>query len=162
MRVSGKILNQIFLEVLINCTKHFDLSTSLTASCVARFMIRWECQLYFSGLVCLALSLDECLININYGLFSVAPRWLFRLTWHRVWLICSVKRCYYWTMIFLRKMAEFLFGGLVAVNFMVNIMVCYSWIGSFNVRILNNCKCVARWILCHYWLLREFFWLFRG
>ena len=38
-RVSGKILNQILLEVLMNCTKHFDFSTSLTAICVARFMI---------------------------------------------------------------------------------------------------------------------------
>ena len=38
-RVSGKILNQILLEVLMNCTKHFDLSNSLTASCVARFVI---------------------------------------------------------------------------------------------------------------------------
>ena len=37
--MSGKILNQILLEVLMNCTKHFDLSSSLTASCVARFMI---------------------------------------------------------------------------------------------------------------------------
>ena len=32
-RVSGKILNQILLEVLMNCTnKHFDLSRSLTNS----------------------------------------------------------------------------------------------------------------------------------
>ena len=38
-RASGKILNQILPEVLMNCTKHFDLSSSLTASCVARFMI---------------------------------------------------------------------------------------------------------------------------
>ena len=38
-KVGGKILNQILLEVLMNCTKHFDLSRSLTASCVARFMI---------------------------------------------------------------------------------------------------------------------------
>ena len=38
-RVSGKILNQVSLEVLVNRTKHFDLSSSLTASCVARFMI---------------------------------------------------------------------------------------------------------------------------
>ena len=30
-----------------------------------------------------------------------------RLEWHRVWLICNVKRCFYWTMIFLRKMADF-------------------------------------------------------
>ena len=45
----------------------------------------------------------------------------------------------------------------------VNIVVCYySWIGSFDVRSLNSCKCVARWILCHYWLLREIVWLFRG
>ena len=41
-------------------------------------------------------------------------------------------------------------SGLVAVNFIVNIMVCYSWIGSFGVRSLNSYKCVARWILCHY------------
>ena len=34
-----KNLNQILLEVLMNCTKHFDLRSSLTASCVARFMI---------------------------------------------------------------------------------------------------------------------------
>ena len=34
-----KNLNQILLEVLMNCTKHFDLSSSLTACCVARFMI---------------------------------------------------------------------------------------------------------------------------
>ena len=39
MRVSGKNLNQILLEVLTNYTKHFDLSSSLAASCVARFMI---------------------------------------------------------------------------------------------------------------------------
>ena len=43
---------------------------------------------------------------------------------------------------------------------MVNIVVCYSWIGSFDVRSLNSCKCVARWILCHYWLLREMFGCF--
>ena len=61
---------------------------------------------------------------------------------------------------FYERWLSFLFGGLVAVNFMVNIMVCYSWIGSFNVRILNNCKCVARWILCHYWLLREWMEMF--
>ena len=34
-----KILNQILLEVLMNCTKHFDLSSSLTVSCVARFLV---------------------------------------------------------------------------------------------------------------------------
>ena len=62
-RLSGKFLNQILLEVLMNCTKHFDLSSSLTASCVARFMICWVCRLYFSGLVCLVLSPDEYLIK---------------------------------------------------------------------------------------------------
>ena len=30
-----------------------------------------------------------------------------RLVWDRVWLICNVKRCFYWTLIFLRKMADF-------------------------------------------------------
>ena len=45
--------------MLMNCTKHFDLSSSLTASCVARFMICWVCRLYFSGLVCLVLSQES-------------------------------------------------------------------------------------------------------
>ena len=43
---------------------------------VARFMICWVCRLYFSGLVCSVLSLDECLIKINYGRFYVCFRWL--------------------------------------------------------------------------------------
>lgn len=38
----------------------------------------------------------------------------------------------------------FLFAGLVVVNFMVNIQVCYSWVGSFDVGTLILCKCVAR------------------
>ena len=64
-RVSGKNLNQTLLEVLTNCTKHFDLSSSLMVSCVARFMICWVCRLYFSGLVCslmnvwLKLTMDD-------------------------------------------------------------------------------------------------------
>ena len=58
----------------MNCTKHFDLSSSLTASCVARFMICWVCRLYFSGLVCSVLSPDECLIRI--GRFCVCFRCL--------------------------------------------------------------------------------------
>ena len=58
----------------MNCTKHFDLGNSLTASCVARFMICWLCRLYFSGLVCSVLSLNECLIKINYGWFCVCFR----------------------------------------------------------------------------------------
>ena len=126
---------------LMTCTKHFDLSSSLTASCVVRFMICWVCRLYFSGLVCLVLSLDECLINLNYGRFRVAP--IFLRFFYERWL-------------------SFLFGGLVAVNLGVNIVVRYAWIGSFDVRSLNSCKCVARWILCHYWLLKEIVWLFRG
>ena len=86
-----KTLNQILLEALMNCTKHFDLTSSLTASCVARFVICWVCRLYFSGLVCSVLSQDECLIKINYGRFCVALRKLFRPVWHRVWLICNGK-----------------------------------------------------------------------
>ena len=58
-KVSGKILNQILLEVLMNCTKHIDLSSSSTASCVARFFICWVCRLYFSGLACSVLSLAQ-------------------------------------------------------------------------------------------------------
>ena len=86
-KVGGKILNQILLEVLMNCTKHFDLSSSLTASCVARFMICWVCRLYFSGLVCSVLSLDECLIKINYGRFCVCFRCLKKvILWNRLCL----------------------------------------------------------------------------
>lgn len=43
-RVSGS------LWVLMDSTRHFDLSSSLAASCVARFMICWVCLLYFSGI----------------------------------------------------------------------------------------------------------------
>ena len=82
-----KILNQILLEVLMNCTKHFDLSSSLTAGCVARFVICWVCWLYFPGLVCSVLSLDECLIKINYGRFCVCFRCLERvILWSRLCL----------------------------------------------------------------------------
>ena len=63
--------NQILLEALMNCTKHFDLNSSITASCVARFMICWVCRLHFSGLVCSELSLDKCLFKINYGRFCM-------------------------------------------------------------------------------------------
>ena len=94
-RVGGKILNQVLLEVLMNCTKHFDLSISLTASYVTIFMICGVCRLYFSGLVCSVPSLDECLIEINYGRFCVAPSKLCRLIWRRVWFICNVRRCFY-------------------------------------------------------------------
>ena len=45
---------------------------------------------------------------------------------------------------FYERWLRFLFGGLVTVKFMVNIVVCYSWVGSFDFRSLNNCKCVAR------------------
>ena len=75
------------LEVLMKCTKHFDFNSSLTASCVARFMICWVCRLYFSGLVCSVLSLDECLIKINYGRLSVCFRCLENLIlWSRLCL----------------------------------------------------------------------------
>ena len=46
----------------MNCTKHFDLSSSLTASCVATFMICWVWRLYCSGLVCSVLSLTRTVI----------------------------------------------------------------------------------------------------
>ena len=60
----------------MNCTKHFDLSSSLSFSQLqdSRFV---ECADYiFSGLVCSVLSLDECLIKINYGRFRVCFRCL--------------------------------------------------------------------------------------
>ena len=43
---------------------------------------------------------------------------------------------------FCERWLTFLLGDLVAVNF----------------RSLDNCKCIARWILRHYLLLREIFW----
>ena len=39
MRVNGKNLNQMSLEVLMKYIKYSDFSSSLTASCVARFVI---------------------------------------------------------------------------------------------------------------------------
>ena len=72
---------------VMNCTKHFDLSSSLMASCVTRFMICWVCWLHFSGLVCLVLSVDECMIKINYGTFCVCFRRLEKvILWSRLWL----------------------------------------------------------------------------
>ena len=59
-----------------NIAQGVDLSSSLMASCLARFMICWVCRLYFSGLVRLVLSLDECLIKIDYGWFCVCFRCL--------------------------------------------------------------------------------------
>ena len=46
-----------------------DLSSSLRARIVARFMICWVCRLYISWFVCSVLSLDECLIKINYFVY---------------------------------------------------------------------------------------------
>ena len=65
----------------------FWLRSSLTASFVARFIICWVCRLYFSGLVCSVLFLDECLIKINYGRFCVSFRWLEEMIlWRRLCL----------------------------------------------------------------------------
>ena len=86
-RVRGEILSQMLLGVLMTCTRHFDLSSSLTGSCVARFMICWVCRLYFSGLVCSVISLDECLIKINHGRFCVYFRCLEKvILWSRLFL----------------------------------------------------------------------------
>ena len=52
-----------------------------------RFMICRVCRLYFSGLVCSVLSLDECLIKINYGRFGVCFRCLEKvILWSRLCL----------------------------------------------------------------------------
>ena len=86
-RVSGKILDQILLEVRMSSTKHFDFSSSLTAGCVTRFMICLVCRLYFSLLACSVLSLDECQIKINYGRFCVCFRSLEKvILWGRLCL----------------------------------------------------------------------------
>ena len=44
---------------------------------------------------------------------------------------------------FIEQRLSFLFNGLVAVKFMVNIELCYSWNASFGARSLNSCKCVV-------------------
>ena len=120
-----KILNQILLEVLMNCTEHFDLRSSLTESCVARFMICWVCRLYFSGLVSSVLSLDECLIKSNYGRFCVAPKKLCRLVWHRVWLIRNVKICFcYIQRFFYEKWLSFLLGKHSGVLHLDQVFRC--------------------------------------
>ena len=137
---------QILLEVLMNCTKHFDLNSSLTVSCVARFMICWVCRLYFSGLVCSVLSLDECLIEINCGQFCVAPRKLSHLVWHRVWMICNVKRYFYWTTIFLRKMAEFSLWwfGCSIKRLIFQFWVSFGSVVEFSlIRGQDNCRCIS-------------------
>ena len=55
--------------------------------CVVRFMTCWVCRLYFSGLVCLVISLDECLIKVNYGWFCVCFRCLEKvILWSRLCL----------------------------------------------------------------------------
>ena len=120
-----KILNQILLEVLMNCTEHFDLRSSLTESCVARFMICWVCRLYFSWLVSSVLSLDECLIKSNYGRFCVAPRKLCRLVWHRVWLIRNVKICFYYIQRFsYERWLSFLLGKHSGVLHLDQVFRC--------------------------------------
>ena len=86
-RVSGKILNQVCLRSWWIAPNILFLSSSLKANCVARIMICWVCRLYFSELVCSVLSLDECLIKINYGRFCVCFRWLEKvILWSRLCL----------------------------------------------------------------------------
>ena len=90
---------------------------------------------------CSALSLDKCLIKINYGRFL----WLLGsfvvshdivFDWYAMLRGVFIEQRFFY-----ERWPSVLFGGLVAANFMVNIVVCYSWIRSFNVRSLNSCKC---------------------
>ena len=67
------VVTRMYFEHDPGSVRHFDFSSSLMAICVARLKICWVCRFYFSGLVCLVLSLDECLIKINYGRFFLAP-----------------------------------------------------------------------------------------
>ena len=54
-----------------------------------RFMICWVCRSYLSGLDCSVLSLDECLIKINYERFCVCFRCLEKVI---LWsLLCLAK-----------------------------------------------------------------------
>ena len=122
-----KKLNLILLEVLMDCTGHFNLNSFLS-SCVAWFTICWVCRLYFSGIDLLgAISRSECLIKINYRRFCVAPRQFCRFVWQRLRLICNLKCLLIEQRFFYERWLTFLFGGLVAVNFKVNILLCYLW-----------------------------------
>ena len=67
------VVTRVYFEHDPGSVRHFDFSSSLMAICVARLKICWVCRFYFSGLVCLVLSLDECLIKINYGQFFLTP-----------------------------------------------------------------------------------------
>ena len=65
-----------------------------------------------------------------------------RLVWDRVCWYAMLRGVFIEQWFFYERWLTFLLGDLAAVNF----------------RSLDNCKCVARWILRHYWLLREIFW----
>ena len=119
-----KNLNQILLEVLMNCTKQFYLSSSLTASCVARFMMCWVCSLNFSGLFCSVLSLDECLIKITNGRFvwllgSFVASYDIVFDWYAMLRGVFIEKRFF----FERWLTFSLINGLVAVKLKVNIVV---------------------------------------
>ena len=83
-------------------TRVSGMSSSLTASCVARFMICWVCRLYFSGI----------------GLLGAISKWVAcgqfcRLVWQGHWLISHLKRSFYWTTILYEIWPSFLFGGIM-------------------------------------------------
>ena len=50
-RVSGKFFNQILLEVLMSCTKHFDLSSSLTLCCKIHDLLNVPIIFFWIGLL---------------------------------------------------------------------------------------------------------------
>ena len=50
----------------MNYTKHFNLSSSLTAELCCKIHDLLSGRLHFSGSVCSVLSVDECLIKIYY------------------------------------------------------------------------------------------------
>ena len=135
----------------MNCNKHFDFQQFFNGKLCCKIHDLLSVQIIFFW-----IGLLDAISSICY--ICVAPMKLCPLMWHRVWLICNIKGCFHLTMIFNKRWLSSLFNGLVAVNFMVH----FSWIRSFDVRSLNSCKPIARWILCHYWLLREIVWLFQG
>ena len=71
----------------MNYTKHFNLSSSLTAELCCKIHDLLSGRLHFSGSVCSVLSVDECLIKIYYRRVCVCFRCLEKVSlWSRLCL----------------------------------------------------------------------------
>ena len=76
--------------------------------------ICWACRLYFSGLVYSVLSLDECLIKINYGRFCVCLRCLEKvILWSRLCLAKNEFRYHRWHVYLICYLEWIIYGGKI-------------------------------------------------